>query len=289
MQKVAKTYLETEGKSQAVLDIDAMLAQVVLDKALENPLDPKWGGYGPTLSRISGTYAEAGNLEKALQVAYSIESERGKALALRDVVNGLVAKGKFQSALEVADSIQEPDIRARSSVVVGRALLERGQVDSGREVIEEAFGLALSFFDESQANLEAATAQAEVDRSLGKLVDGALVLASVYVALSEAGPDPSLEEGRAKELEENLREGLRITLAGAVDLASLIENPTRRALVLLNTAREYWDSGMGSSAAEVLRLATEVTYSVDPHCDTCSSFRLLLSMQRLVTLQPLRT
>ena len=158
MQQLAEIYLEPWWTHIATDEIDRFFAQNTLDTALESPLDPDWAGFVRTLSRISATYAKAGNSERALEVAHSIESERGQALALQGVAEALAKDGKINNAMEVAGSIDDPELSVRAMVAIGRTIVGGTLIGDNLEVtaiavLREALRVALPALEESTSFL----------------------------------------------------------------------------------------------------------------------------------------
>ncbi|MFA0732235.1 MAG: hypothetical protein BKPUNTRY_001782, partial [Candidatus Fervidibacter sp.] len=72
----------------------------------EDAWDRSWA-----LRFIAYAMAEAGQFDRALQVAQKIEDARVRSEALRDIAYAMAKAGQFDLAVEVAETIDDPTAR----------------------------------------------------------------------------------------------------------------------------------------------------------------------------------
>jgi tetratricopeptide (TPR) repeat protein len=101
---------------------------------IENALDRSL-----TLACIAKAMAEAGQFDRALQVAQKIEDERFRFAALSDIAKVMAEARQFDRALQVAQKIGDASARSLALAEIAKAMAEAGQT----EWANQAFQLAL--------------------------------------------------------------------------------------------------------------------------------------------------
>jgi thioredoxin-like negative regulator of GroEL len=84
---------------------------------------------------LAFSFARAGELDRALQVAATVKGDNDKSEVLRNIVSGLAKAGQYDRAKEVASTIKDGNNKARALVYIATRLAEAGQVADALQVV----------------------------------------------------------------------------------------------------------------------------------------------------------
>ena len=87
------------------------------------------------LSKIAISFAKAGELDRALQLASSIKRDEDKAWALRSITDSLAKAGQYDRAKKVASTIKVDTHKSMAFVYIAAALAETGKITDAVQVV----------------------------------------------------------------------------------------------------------------------------------------------------------
>jgi serine protease Do len=161
-------------RSLRLKDIAVAMAEAgQFDRALqvaqkiENELDRSWA-----LSEIAVAMAEAGQFDRALQVAQKIENASARSWALGGIAEALAQAGQFYRALQIAQKIKGARSLSSALAEIAAAMAKAGQMKEAAQTFQLALQVAQKIedaLDHSWALREIAVAMAKAgqfDRAL---------------------------------------------------------------------------------------------------------------------------
>jgi ribosomal protein S7 len=84
---------------------------------------------------LAFSFARAGELDRALQVAATVKGDKDKSEVLRNIVSGLAKAGQYDRAKEVASTIKDGTHKAGAFVYIATRLAEAGRVADALQVV----------------------------------------------------------------------------------------------------------------------------------------------------------
>jgi len=182
------------------------------------------------LSGIAKAMAEAGQIDRALQIAQKIEFALDRSLALWGIAFAMAGAGQFDRALQVAQKIENASVRSWALSDIAEAMAKAGQFDRALQ-----------------------TAQKIEDAS-----DRFLVLKDIAIAMARAGQfDLALQAAQKIEYASERSEVL-----GGIALVMAKAGQTERAnktfQLALQTAQKIEDAWARSGALREIAIAMAV-------------------------------
>ncbi|MDY6782627.1 MAG: hypothetical protein SW833_08800 [Cyanobacteriota bacterium] len=241
--------------------------------------------HAEALSKITVAVAEAGQLERALELVRSLQVYSARSTALRVRADALREAGESDRALDIGVRIPDYDeLQAEALGEIAVAVAKAGQIERALEVARTVPDLDWQFQHRIFSDMAVAIAEAgqlksafEVAREIDHDWDLAHTLSELYeiaVALTEAGrfglvletvgAFPDDEYGR------NAASGIVFALAEAELFDRALEaarNPSNQAGIRSRMARHLVRNGETQSALENARRALELTLSLSDDLD----------------------
>jgi serine protease Do len=139
-------------------------------------------------SVLVGVLAKAGQFDRALQIAQKIEDESARSWALSDIAIVLAKAGQFDRALQIAQKIEDGSVRSWALVGV---LAKAGQFDRALQIAQETeneldHSLALKYIAAAMAEAGQLDRALEVAETIDHPIVRLQALAAIVAAKREA-------------------------------------------------------------------------------------------------------
>ena len=132
---IAQAY-NTAGEPASAIETAALAFQHAESVDYPNPVRRAW-----VVQPIAAIYAEAGEIEQALQIARSIEDESYKDSAVGEVAIAIAQAGQTEEALALLQEVTLPFYKAQTLATMGLQLAEDGN-EQAQSLFEQAIATA---------------------------------------------------------------------------------------------------------------------------------------------------